>query len=92
MLQASEVIDLVIAVVLLPIILSSSRTPSPRRRSLLFVAYGSIVAGYVFTIAEGFFWYDLMNLMEHASYAVAGVLAVIALADYRRHSSSGGSL
>ncbi len=90
MLQASEVIDLVIAIVLLPILVSSSRTPSIRRRGLLFVAYASIVAAYVFTIAEGFFWYDVMNLLEHLSYAVAGVLALTALVDYRRHSTSGG--
>lgn len=90
MLSASEVVDLVIALVLLPIILTSSRTPSHRRRVLLFAAYIAIVCGYVFTIAEGFFWYDTMNLLEHASYAVSGILAVIALADYHNTAKRGG--
>ncbi|TDB37959.1 MAG: hypothetical protein D9V44_07885 [Actinobacteria bacterium] len=92
MLQASEVIDLVIAVVLLPIIVSSRGALSARRRSLLFVAYASIIAAYTFTIAEGFFWFDALNLLEHAAYAVAGVLLVIALVDYRRHPSPEGQL
>ncbi len=79
MLQASEVVDLVIAVVLLPIIITSSRNPTLSRRGLLLFSYSCIVAGYVFTIAEGFFWFDVMNVLEHASYSAAGVTAVFAL-------------
>ena len=85
MIQASEVVDLVIAVVLFPIIATAVASFSARSRAFLLVTYAAIVCGYVFTIAEGFFLADAMNLLEHASYAVAGVLALVAVLDYQRH-------
>lgn len=90
MVQASEVVDLVIAVVLFPIIATAIASFSARSRAFLLVIYAAMVCGYVFTIAEGFFLADVMNLLEHASYAVAGVLALVAVVDYERHRPSRG--
>jgi len=88
-LQSSEVVDLVIALVLLPIIASSGRAPIRLHKRLLFASYLAVVCAYIFTIAEGFFWPVVFNILEHASYAGAGILAVAALLSYRRHSGSG---
>jgi len=92
MLQPSEVIDLVIALVLLPIIVSSSAAVSGPRRRLILGAFGTIAAGYVFTIIEGFALPDLFNTLEHASHAVAGVLTLVVLVNYGRgnRASRGG--
>lgn len=84
MLQPSEVVGLVIAVILLPIIITSSRTIWGPLRKLMLAAMGSIIAGNAFTIIEGFVLFDLFNILEHAAYAVAGVFVVAALLSLRR--------
>jgi len=84
MLQPSEVVDLVIAIVLLPIIFTSSRAMRGPIRVLILAAFGSVVVGYVFTILEGYFLENLFNTLEHAAYASAGVLTLLALLGYYR--------
>jgi hypothetical protein len=87
MLQPSEVVGLAIALMLLPIIFTSSRSVWGPLRTLILASMMSVVAGNVFTIVEGFTLYDLFNTLEHAAYALAGVLAVAALLTLRRHDS-----
>lgn len=53
---------------------------------MLLLAYGSIVAAYVFTIVEGFWLPDVMNVLEHAAYACAGVLAFFTMLAYSRRA------
>jgi hypothetical protein len=84
MLQPSEVVGLAVALLLLPIIFTSSRTAWAPLRTLILASMLSIVAGNVFTIVEGFIWFDVFNVLEHASYAVAGIFALAALLTLRR--------
>ena len=84
MLQPSEVVDLVIAMVLLPLIISSSRSVREPIRRLILVAFGSILFGYTVTILEGFFWERVLNTLEHAAYAAAGVFTLLAILSYLR--------
>lgn len=84
MLQPSEVVDLVIAMVLLPLIISSSRSVRQPIRQLILAAFGSILLGYVVTILEGFFWFDALNTFEHAAYAAAGVFTLLAVLSFLR--------
>lgn len=88
MIEASEVVDLVMAIVLIPIIATSLRSMPRARRRYSFGGFLAIIAGYVLTILEGFWAPALLNVLEHSAYAVAGVMAVLALLQFRR---SGGT-
>ncbi|MHB1342113.1 MAG: hypothetical protein ACYC77_03740 [Coriobacteriia bacterium] len=90
MIEASEVIDLVMALVLTPIIVTSLRTMPSARRRYATAGFVAIVVGYVFTILEEFVLPEALNVIEHSAYAVAGVLAVLALLQSRRSQSGGG--
>ncbi len=87
MLQPSEVVSLVIALFLLPIIVTSSRSIRHPQRVLILVAVGAMLAGYTFTIIEGFVLFDLFNTLEHAAYATAGVLTLVVMLRYRARVS-----
>jgi len=70
--------------VLLPLIVSSSRAVRPLIRRLILAAFASILFAYIVTILEGFFWERVMNTLEHAAYAAAGVLTFLAILSYLR--------
>lgn len=76
MVQPNEVVNLVLAVSLTPMFLFAlDRSELPARR-WIHAAYGSMVAAFVFTIAEGFFAPEALNFLEHLALAVAGLLFV----------------
>lgn len=84
MLQPSEVVCLFIALVLLPIVVTSSRSVWNPLRTYILAALFAIVAGNTFTIIEGFILFDLFNTLEHAAFAVAGVITLGAFLSLRR--------
>ena len=43
----------------------------------LVAGFYVLLGGYVLTIAEGFYWKDLLNIIEHICYAVSSVLVAI---------------
>jgi len=88
--EASEVVDLVMAVVLIPIIITSLRTMPPARRRYSTAGFAAIVVGYVLTILEGVVLPEALNVLEHSAYAVAGIMAVLALLQFRRSQPGGG--
>lgn len=53
-------------------------------RRLILAAFGSILFGYIVTILEGFFWARVLNTLEHAAYAAAGVFTLLAILSYLR--------
>jgi len=73
MFQASEVFQLALAIVLSPLIIRSlTQSKLPARRNIA-TGLMSLTAAYVLTVVEGFAAEELMNALEHAAYAVAGV-------------------
>lgn len=50
----------------------------------MLATMGSIIAGNTFTVIEGFVLPDLFNVLEHASFAIAGVFVFAALLSLRR--------
>ncbi len=82
--QESEVVQLVVAIALLPLMWSEVE-PIPRpRRSITLAAIACMYVTSIATIAEGFLWPAVLNAVEHGALALAGVLAVGTLLAYRR--------
>jgi len=44
---------------------------------LLSASLYLLVAAWCFTVLEGFFWHDLLNLLEHACYAASSLLLTL---------------
>ncbi|MDO8916172.1 MAG: hypothetical protein Q7W16_08845 [Coriobacteriia bacterium] len=92
MYQESEIVDLVMAVFLTPILFVVFRTVYLAGRRWFVSGYLAVIAGYVFTVVEGYFAPDLFNTLEHVSYAVGGVCFAVGawsvLTSARRRSAS----
>lgn len=82
--QPSEIADLVLLLALGPIIILSVRRILPEFPKAAYVALGAMLGAYVFTIAEGFVQRDLFDVLEHVSYAVAGVAFVVTVIQFNR--------
>lgn len=89
--QQSELIILVLAVAFLPLMVRAYRgIDLPGKRWLAAMVAATLVA-YVATIAEGFVLPEPLNVLEHASFAVAGVcLARVAFELSRYRIGKGG--
>lgn len=76
--EASELLRLVVALAVLPGLLFFIKALRvvPARAAWM-CCIGSIYASYVFTIVEGFLLPDLLNLLQHTMYGVAGVAAAV---------------
>jgi len=74
MFQESEIVNLLVGFGSIPVLLVLARRVRLPRAPLLYAAFSCILAGYVFTVVEGILWGDFLNLLEHLSYAAAGVL------------------
>ncbi len=75
MAQENEIVTLLLGLGILIFILANRaelhRLPSART---LLAGYYVLVGAWVLTILEGFVWPTLLNLLEHAAYAVSAVL------------------
>ena len=75
MVENNEVIVLVVATGVLLLLWVNRegmrRIPAAR---LLVTAYGVIYFAWCLTVLEGFFWPDLLNLLEHTATGAAAVL------------------
>lgn len=75
MVDKNEVIVLVVATGVLLLLWVNRegmrRVPAAR---LFVTAYGVIYIAWCFTVLEGMFWPDLLNLLEHMATAAAAVL------------------
>ncbi|MBW2365308.1 MAG: hypothetical protein JRF25_09650 [Deltaproteobacteria bacterium] len=41
------------------------------------LAFAVLMVGWVFTVLEGFFWPEVLNLLEHICYAVNSILLAV---------------
>jgi len=75
MFQENEIIMLLLGIgVLIFIFANRSRLKSLPASQLLFAGFGALLAGWVLTVLEGFFWGEALNLIEHVCYAASAVL------------------
>lgn len=78
MIQENEIVSILLCIGVLYFIvinrLQIKRLPS----SDIFVSgFYIFMLGRIFTILEGFFFEDFLNLLEHACYAISSVLLLI---------------
>lgn len=75
MISENEIITLILAVGVLIFImvnrLQLKRVPTSK---ILITGFYLLLAGWVLTVLEGFFWKGLLNLLEHICYATSSVL------------------
>jgi len=76
MFQESEIVNLLVGFGSVPMVLVLARRVAIPRGKALYGGFACILLGYVFTILEGVFLADLLNLAEHFSYAAAGLCFV----------------
>jgi hypothetical protein len=78
--QPSEIADFLMMLVLGPVTLVVARRIAPITFWPVAVCIGLMFTGYAATIIEGFLLPDFFNLVEHLSYALAGIAFVWLLA------------
>jgi len=71
--QSSEIADLMMMLVLGPIILVIVRRTAPSMLAIVALCIGFVATGYVATVLEGVLLPVFFNLVEHASFAFAGL-------------------
>jgi len=82
--QESEIVQLILVAFLTPMLWIGVRTVHIFGRKRFIAAYWVMVCGYLFTVAEGYVAADLMNTLEHLSYAVSGALLAYAMYAFMR--------
>lgn len=75
--QPSEVLVLLGAMLLMPLIWRSLSSLRLEGREYLRAGLLALAVGYIATIVEGFVAFRLFNALEHGSFAVAGVLFAV---------------
>ena len=73
MFQESEIVDLVLAVGLAPLMYSSVRRLEIPGKAAFLTGFLFMVASYIFTIVESVALPGAFNIVEHAALAAAGV-------------------
>lgn len=82
--EPSEIVNLVLLVALVPMVLVAIRRVLPTMPKAIIIAAVAMSCAYVLTILEGFLLTDLLNLLEHAALAVAGVAFLVTIVTVRR--------
>lgn len=74
----AAVFRLVLALVVLPVILTFARRLRVVSDSKVWAiaTVGAVYASYVFTLVEDVAMHDVLNLLQHVMYGVAGVCAL----------------
>lgn len=74
MFEESEVINLILGLVSLVIVFYEIRKRMIPDFHLFFAGFVLIVMARIFTVAEGLFLEDILNILEHICYALSALL------------------
>ena len=75
MFQDTELFNIVLASAVLVFLFTQTRSlKCLPKRAILLSSYGILFAGIVATILEGAFWPSILNVVEHACYALSALL------------------
>jgi hypothetical protein len=74
MIHENEVIMVVLGIGVSIFVLANrprlKRIPSS---AILIIGFSTLVAGWVLTVLEGFFWEQPLNFLEHMCYAISSI-------------------
>jgi len=78
MIQENEVVMLLLGVgVSLFILGNRSQLRRLPASTILIAGFHVLLAAWVLTVLEGFFWKDILNFVEHLCYAATSVLVAV---------------
>ena len=78
MIQQTELITFLVGVgVAIYVLLNFRKLSRIPKFSTLLTAYLSLLTAWALTILEGFFLGDLLNILEHAGYAMSSVTMAV---------------
>lgn len=78
MIDHSEVIVFLMGIgVMIFIIVNYPQLKHLPSAKILIASFCVLLAGWLFTILEGFFWKNILNFAEHLSYAISLVLLAV---------------
>jgi len=80
----SEVVSLVLGLAMIPVLIASRPDVASRFTNYFVVGYVFMLASNIFTIAEGYYAPELLNVLEHASLACASLIFAAAFVMRRR--------
>jgi hypothetical protein len=88
--EAAEIFRLVLVAVTLPfVVLLSRRLRGGPGIGLLLAGSGVICVSFVASVVEDLVAPDFFNMVQHASYGVAGMLALLGVIALRRSLDAG---
>jgi hypothetical protein len=74
MIELNEIFSLVLGIgCLLFVIMNRRQLKSLPFVHLIFLSFYCLVAGWGMTVLEGFIWPNILNIIEHISYAISAV-------------------
>ena len=78
MVQQNEIIMILLSTgCMIFILLNNQKVKQIPIAKILIASFYTLLAAYVFTILEGLFWKDLLNILEHICYAVSSILMAV---------------
>ena len=78
MIQANELVLLLFGLGgLIFILLNSARLKKLPEMPFLLHGFYSLLAAWVFTVAEGFVWPRTLNVLEHLAYLMSALLVLV---------------
>ncbi|MCD4744500.1 MAG: hypothetical protein K8R67_18715 [Desulfobacteraceae bacterium] len=78
MIQQNEIVMLLLSIgCVIFILINNQKVKRIPVAKILIAGFYVLFTGYVFTILEGLFWKDFLNVMEHICYAVSSILMAV---------------
>ncbi len=76
--QANEIITLILAMAVWAfLIISRDKIRKLPAWKTFIASFVVLSAGWIATLAEGLFWHEALNLIEHICYAVSSILLAV---------------
>ena len=78
MIQQNEMVTLLLGIgCMFFILINKQKVKSIPVEKILIAGFYVLLAGYVLTVLEGFFWKDLLNVLEHICYTTSSLLMAV---------------
>jgi len=76
--QTNEIVTLILAMAVWAfLIISRDKIRKLPNWKTFIASFAALSTGWVATLAEGWFWYEVLNLIEHICFAVSTILLAV---------------
>ncbi len=77
LLNPAEIVSLILSITVIIYALANLRELTDHMANLLMISLACVLVGLIFSIMEAFYLPDLLNLIEHALFAIAAFLLAL---------------